>query len=276
MSEYTSPTIRPLHTACVDCIFSEKDKQKQTGCSFDKIDLYKKKGVDVIEAYDEFNNEFFVINDRVCLHKRTKLWAEDYPKKKWKPTVEEQVKIKYHAMVIFREEASQDWAADLKSSLMSLNDQEVPPCLLTIINRSKIAATSLVEYIHSIPCDNLDWRLQTFLDDELDDRGAIDIVVDSTKNYTTSIFYVVFDSSFEVPSKFSSEIQSYFVENANHAVFAHPRKDGNGMLVNCSFHKKHAGNCFNVKIEDKLIEFEEEEIKEYIKNIEEICPSLKM
>ena len=166
-------TVNPFHTSCRDCIFAEKDKQTQTGCSFNRIDIYKDKGDEVLEVYDEFNNEFFVINDRVCLHKRTKEWAEDYPRKKWKSMVEEQIKTKYHTMIVF--EAGQEFES-LKKTLLSFNNQNVPPCLLTIINRTKLTATELVKDIESLPIDNLDWRLQTFFDPKLDERGAIDIV----------------------------------------------------------------------------------------------------
>ena len=265
--------IKPLHTACMDCIFSEKDGERQVGCSFNKIDLYREKGVEIIEAYDASDNEFFVINDRVCMHKRTAVWAKDYPEELWKSVLQEQIKTRYHAMVIFREGS---FVGDLENTLISLDNQHIPPCLLTIINRSKMAASSLVEKIHELDLD-IEWRLQTFLEDELLDRSAIDIVVDTTKNYKIpSIYYVVFEAPFEVPPAFSREMQSYFVDNANHAVFAHPRKDGNGMLVNFTFHQKHAGNCFDIPLENKIIEFEEEEMQQYIMNIEEICPSLKM
>jgi len=268
--------IKALHTTCMDCIFSEKDEQRQVGCSFNKIDLYREKGAEIIEAYDASNNEFFVINDRVCMHKRTPLWAKDYPEKLWKSALQEQIKIRYHAMVIFREGSCTE---DLENTLVSLNNQEIPPSLLTILNRSKMAASSLVEKIHEMELDNTEWRLQTFFEEEdiVLDRSAIDIVIDSSKNYKIPMmYYVVFEVPFEIPADFSREMQSYFVDNASHAVFAHPRKDGNGMLVSYIFHKKHAGNSFNIPIENKLIEFEEKEMHQYIMSIEEICPSLKM
>ena len=264
--------VNPFHTSCGDCIFATKDQQTQTGCSFDRIDLHRKLGTEIIEAYDEHENEFFVINNRVCLHKRTKEWAGDYPKKKWKAMVEEQIKMKYHVMVIFKEG---DEFESLKKTLLSFNNQNVPPCLLTIINRTKLTATDLVKDIESLSIDNLDWRLQTFLHDDLDERGAIDIVIDSTKKIVSPIFYIVFIAPFEASSEFSDEIQDYFVDQMEYAIFAHPREDGNGMLVNHNYHINHAGNCFGIPIEAKLKEFEEG-AESYFRNIEEICPSLKM
>jgi hypothetical protein len=275
MKDKETRTIHPLHTSCGDCIFSEKDKRTQTqiGCSFNKIESYKSKGdSDVIEAYDKFGNEFFVINNHVCLHKRTKEWAKDYTKNQWKPMVEEQLKIKYHAMVMFREN---DTIEGLLGTIGSLNSQRTPPCLLTIINRSKLVPTELIKEIEGEPDPKSLWRLQTFFDNDLTDRGAIDIVIDSSKYISYPMFYIVFESPLRVPSVFSDEVQSYFVDEMKHAIFAYPRKDGNGLLVNSMFHKKHAGNCFGIHIEDKLKEFEPG-AEQYFKNIEEICPSLKM
>ena len=71
------------------------------------------------------------------------------------------------------------------------------------------------------------------------------------------------------------QLQQYFIEDMKHAIFAEPREDGNGMLVNFVFHSQHAGNSFFIKIEDKLREFEAG-ADEYFRDIEEICPSLKM
>lgn len=291
-----APIIHPIHTSCGDCIFSEKDKKTQTqiGCNFNKIETYRNKNdEDVVEVFDEFGNEFFVINNHICLHKRTKDWAKDYAKNQWMPMVEEQLKIKYHAMVIFREGYGTE---DLLRTMDSFNSQKIPPSLLTIISRSKMAASSLAISIEEgagkprfalfEPDDmkeeppqvsewQFPWRLQTFLDDELIDREAIDIVVDSSKSITYPIFYIVFEAPFEVPPTLSEELQDYFVNKMKHAVFANPTKDGNGMLVNSAFHHKHAGNCFGINIEDKLKEFEPG-AAQYIRNIEDLCPSLKL
>ena len=139
-----------------------------------------------------------------------------------------------------------------------------------------MAASELVKKIQD-HCDweSLEWRLQTFMDEEITDRETVDIVIDSSKYKSHPIMYIVFESPFEIPTTFSEELQNYFVKDMKHAIFAYPRKDGNGMLVNSIFHKKHAGNCFGINIEDKLKEYECGSIQ-YMKNIEDICPSLKM
>ena len=103
----------------------------------------------------------------------------------------------------------------------------------------------------------------------------IDLAIDTTKSQVKIVFYMTFNSGFKVPAEMSDELQQYFIEDMKHAIFAEPREDGNGMLVNFVFHSQHAGNSFFIKIEDKLREFEEG-AEDYFRDIEEICPSLKM
>ena len=56
--------IAPMHTPCLGCTFSIKDKQKQIGCQVGRIDKYKELGAEVINVYDDNGNEFFVVNNR--------------------------------------------------------------------------------------------------------------------------------------------------------------------------------------------------------------------
>ena len=67
------PIINEVHTACLDCVFSIKDKQKQIGCKFNRLELYEKAGAEIIKAYDAHNNEFDVINMRICMYKRSEV-----------------------------------------------------------------------------------------------------------------------------------------------------------------------------------------------------------
>lgn len=264
--------IQQVHTACVDCVFAEKAGQTQTGCSFGRLDVYREKGADIIDAYDEFGNEFNIINSKICLYKRNKDWGELVPKKKWKHSVLEKLKMRYHAMVSFGEEQSLD---DLHKTMTSLNLQENPPVMTSVMSQSNLVPTEIINFLNSKGYDNLDWRIQTFTDKDLHQRQTIDLAVDTTKNKVKVVFYISFHAGFEVPLEMSSDFQKYFIEDMKHVIFASGRDDGNGMLVSFPFHIKHAGNCFNVRIEDKLREFEEG-AENYFRKIEDVCPSLKM
>ena len=81
MSEET-PEISPIHTPCLGCTFMTNEEHKQIGCQVGRIEKYREQGADVIDVYDDNGNEFFVVNDRLCVYKRDKEWAKGISKKK--------------------------------------------------------------------------------------------------------------------------------------------------------------------------------------------------
>tara|TARA_R110000751_G_scaffold235884_1_gene337241 strand:- start:1463 stop:2308 length:846 start_codon:yes stop_codon:yes gene_type:complete len=72
-NEIDNPT-EETNTSCKDCVFSIKENDTQVGCEFNKVELYKNKGVEVIEAFDGEDNEFYVI----------KAWCSTYREELWK------------------------------------------------------------------------------------------------------------------------------------------------------------------------------------------------
>jgi|TARA_Y100000310_G_scaffold270418_1_gene284224 hypothetical protein len=267
------PMITELHTACLGCIFSIKDKQTQIGCQFNRLEAYRKAGADIVKVYDAHNNEFDVINMRICMYKRGEEWGAEVPKSEREEAVLRELRIKYHAIIYF---GPLDSLEGLDRSLMSLENQKNPPRVVSIINKRKdIPQRELVRHISASDYKKIEWRLQTFFDEETENRECVDMVIDNTKNDYKIVFYICFNSGFEVPSVLSQELQKFFVEDMGRAGYAYPTKEGNVELVNSVLHLKHGGNCFNIPIVEKLKEFEEGS-EEYILNIEDICPSLKI
>jgi hypothetical protein len=63
-----------VNTSCQDCVFSVIEDKTQVGCEFGKIALYKEKKTPIVEAFDDQDNEFFVI----------KAWCSTYRDDLWK------------------------------------------------------------------------------------------------------------------------------------------------------------------------------------------------
>ena len=63
-----------VNTSCKDCIFATWEENTQVGCEFGKIALYKEKNTSVVEAFDDEDNEFFVV----------KAWCSTYRDDLWK------------------------------------------------------------------------------------------------------------------------------------------------------------------------------------------------
>jgi hypothetical protein len=265
--------IAPMHTPCLGCTFSIKDKQKQIGCQVGRIDKYKELGAEVINAYDDNGNEFFVVNNRLCVYKRDKNWAKETPKRERLDAVNRELRLKYHIMVHFN---STHDVSDLLNTLKSIDKQDNPPIILTIINRRRdVSQKDLVKIITAHNYKNFEWRLQTFFDDDATNRECLDVVIDNTKYEYKILFYISFHAGFEVPKVLSEELQKYVVTDMNKVAYGYANKEDNGELVNIAMHLKHAGNSFNIPIFEKLKEFEEG-VELYMEKIQNICPSLKV
>tara|TARA_R110000796_G_scaffold34727_5_gene89462 strand:+ start:1742 stop:2584 length:843 start_codon:yes stop_codon:yes gene_type:complete len=263
--------VEQLHTSCRECIFSVKEGQTQVGCEFDRINLYKENGSNVLEAYDEFDNEFFIINNRYCLYQRTEEWAEKYPSHEIKNIVEKQVKPRYHAIVLSEKGDTLD---NLGVTLDRLSSQYNPPSILTVCKSNDIDTQMMISFMSRYD-GVFEWNVQQFLavEEEATVRQRIDFIIDRTKTKRFSL-YIVFDSGFVVPEGFSEELQNAVLNKMTPFAIAKPKEGFNGMIVNHILHKKHAGNCFGIHLEDKIKEFEQNGA-DFILDIEEICPCLK-
>ena len=75
----SKPPDKSLQTSCKECLFAIYDKDTQTGCVANRIDMFHNtpRGDVVIEAYDN-EKEFFVI-DSMCNYFRPPTWNEGKP-----------------------------------------------------------------------------------------------------------------------------------------------------------------------------------------------------
>lgn len=263
--------ISQVHTACKDCIFSIRKGQKQIGCKVNRIEMYKEAGAEVLNAYDEFENEFFVINDRICLYRRSKEWGDRYANHEWESIVNKQVKIKYQAIVFFKEGQS---LKDLDRTLKSLAHQDNPPSLVTIASTNvDIITTEIVRFMENeIEYKALKWKVQAFLKKDIHPREAVDLVIDQTK-WEKFLYYITFEAGKELASEFSDELQKSIQTEMKRVGVAVGEEYIHGTIVNILMHKKHAGNSFHIKLEDKLKEFEDNG-EDFIFKTGDICQSL--
>jgi|TARA_R110000824_G_scaffold55709_3_gene153306 hypothetical protein len=269
--------ISQIHTTCKDCAFAVYSGKRQTECSAGILDRYRNNGAEIIDVYDDNGKEFFVINNKLCSHHREKEWAKKYSKSELLNIVNSQTKSPYQAMILYCEESTPE---TIGFTLKSLAEQFNPPNIISIIVRK--ATDSIYKLNMEIEAvvkkyDNkFDWRIQNILDtEETSVRQSIDLAVDGTYFKYSFPYYLVFESGFEVPKDFTEELHNSIMFEGKQMIFCHPVKGSlNGMLVNRLLHRKHTGNAFNINIEDKIAEFEEN-AKDYMFPIDEICPSIK-
>ena len=271
-------SINQVHTNCKDCVFAQYSNGKPTGCSAGRLDVYEKTGAEILEAYDDDNNEFFVINNRICVYHREKEWAKQFSSSELMNIVESQIKSPYALIINYNKEHSDK---DLKVTLQSLSHQFNPPTYLSINNwfDQNVYETNL-SIEQAIANSNIkgladNWSIRTILDNSISSRSAIDLAFDMFKNKSNFHYYIYVNAGTEFPKKFTDEIHEAIFDYGKKPLFCNGiDENDNFMLTNYIMHKKHAGNSFSIKLEDKLLEFEDG-IQDFIYDIEEICPSLK-
>jgi hypothetical protein len=282
MKENQEIEVSQIHTVCRDCVFARydgKDPKQQSGCSLNKIQDYEKAGVPVIEVFDDSDRKFKLINGRFCMFYRNEETMKGLASSTWEEVVKLQTKVPYHAIVFF--ERDQDYK-ELKRTLLSLQDQEVCPNLVTVFNMNfakyneekgkgkTIAPSKLLELLQSFNFHQ--YSLKNVYDTTLDKRDLVDLAFDNNKEKPYP-FYVTFDSGFIVPRNFSKELNDAILIDMKQLGFVKPVEGINAMFVNKTTHKKHGGNSFNRNIEDKIVEFEEDGEK-FIYESSEVFPCL--
>ena len=122
----SKPPDKSLQTSCKECLFSIYEKDTQTGCVADRINMFHDtpRGDIVIEAYDK-EKEFYVI-DGLCNYFRPPKWNEGQPDLE-KAKKESQTSF---TIIIYADEITWSLWAGLRKSI---EDIDYPPDKMSII-----------------------------------------------------------------------------------------------------------------------------------------------
>ena len=272
-------------TCCHDCVFATFDNKIQTGCSADRLSLFKKHDIDIVEVeHDDLTS--FIIDGKMCVYYRNKEWAHaayttSDPTVIY-DTVKAELKIPYHVLLFFR---TGDTIEDLTQRLSELHKQQVPPKMVTVVDRSHVhyreddrnrqesAFTSEIMKLFHEEFNFAYWRMQTIQNVNELDVDVIDLVYDSTKSQKY-MFYICFDCQYEIPQEMSEDIHKSLHDEMRAFILLQPNANGVGHGALKAAHAKHGGNSFSIPLETKLIHYED--APHLIKKVEEICPSLRV
>tara|TARA_R110002110_G_scaffold102142_4_gene259159 strand:- start:1640 stop:2467 length:828 start_codon:yes stop_codon:yes gene_type:complete len=119
--EAIGPVNSEVNTSCKDCVFAIREDSTQVGCEFNKIELYKAKGVEVIEAFDGDDNEFYVV----------KAWCSTYREDLWKVAHEskdmhEQIDKETHPKITYAIVLDDLNEYDFQKTINSIQKQKFP------------------------------------------------------------------------------------------------------------------------------------------------------
>jgi hypothetical protein len=123
-----------LTSSCKDCVFAVYIGKTQTECKLGRVEKFREKGVDIIEAEDLEENEFFVVE----------AWCNYYRNQEWKEAFDTSVsltdKVKEEAVfpvgfiVLFDNDSSTE---DLEKTISGIKEIEGEASYVTIANSSE-------------------------------------------------------------------------------------------------------------------------------------------
>ncbi len=270
-------------TSCKECVFATYEEHTQTGCRFGRVEKFRQKGVEVVEAMDE-EREFFVIRTRCHIHRHKKSpWAMKVPGRDRMQVARDEVEIELHAIIVMLAEHTVE---DVKKTVDSLLVQTVGLQKGTIVvNRDGIKPSQVRELVPEY------WRVQFIMEREAD-GGHISVgrCVDHAVDSSTADYYAVFSPGYEVPNDYVQAIDRALNDDLERFVLLEPNEAGQGLLVQLRIHNYYGGNAEAIiqsedagdeagKRADSIIEkvrhrARAEGNEHLIKRVEEICPSM--
>ena len=261
-------------TFCMDCVFAQfNEKKTQIGCKANRIEKFKNANIPITEITDD-DTTAYIIEGKACVYYRNKDWATEYYKniseENLLPTIQQELKIPYHAILFMR---NNDTIDNVKARLLELEQQAVPPKIVTVVDRSHLAEPITKELLAIFSNYHFAyWRVQTIQAVDQVDTDIVDLVYDSTKKIPF-MFYITFESHSPIPISFSQELHTSLHDDMKAFTVLIPNTQNIGGGALKIAHAKHAGNSFGIPLEAKIRHYDD--APHLIKKVEEICPSLQ-
>jgi len=241
------PEERSLTTSCRDCCFATNEGKIQTGCSLGRIDKFSARNVEVIEAIDEQDNEFYALKDIWCSAYRNEIWKTAHKDEDLKEALDNEIHPKINFLVL-----AKDNLDGIEITIDSLLNQErFKPRQIIIVTSNDDIYFEAIEKSRSLLGDSgLLFKVQGVRND-ITELAIIDEVFANLHNG----FYSVFECGKEVPKDTISVLHSALNENVEKVGYVKPYDGINGMTAQCVLHKFLYGNK-DASLEEKLIDGE--------------------
>lgn len=129
-----------IQTSCRNCGFARYEGKTQTDCALGRIEKYRGKGVEVVEAYDE-EKEFFLIKDRICRYCRPPEWVDKNAGKDLVRVATEENSLRLEIVIPVSGESKEE----VFITLSSIDGQTKPPYLVNLaLDAGELSASDFV------------------------------------------------------------------------------------------------------------------------------------
>ena len=271
-------------TVCRDCCFAEYDDKTQTGCTIGKIDLLKENGAEIIEAYDETEKEFFVVDGRVCVFWREPEWKNQEHVKKMgmEAAANLEVSTRFAAVIYMDKDTVIE---DVFTTVDSLTKQNPAPYGLYFSNNSSIKPSKLANIGSHFTtlannqsrrqgvldynfCASRSWKIDQIKEENVDMLRCLDITLQniSANQYN---YYFVFKAGYKIPKLFTSSISSLINDKMERFLALVPEGE-NVLVAQVHMHKSIGGNSKKPFVDKIKNVCKEQKCEHLVKNLSEV------
>ena len=238
---------KTLTTSCLKCVFAIKDKKTQTGCAVGKIEKLKNRGINIIEAEDLEENEFYVLEHWCCTY-REEVWKTAHEGSDLFEVLEKETYPKIGFVVLIKDNLS-----EVETTVNSALEQEkFNPSQIVLVNTGEEDYFEVIEKAKElIDGTGVDYKVQEVIGDLTDLE-----IIDETFLNAKYGFYSVFESGKEIPKDLIKTLHFTLNHNMEKAGYIKGFDGINGMTVSCVLHKFLKGNN-GMNLEQKLRDGEE-------------------
>jgi hypothetical protein len=193
-----------IKTSCRKCVFAIFDNNIQTGCKFNRTDIFRQKNK--LYEIKEDDNLFFII-DTMCNTCRDVKWADKYEDPM--NQVKKEIEPKIHTFIVDKSDDNADLVKHrILSTVKSLNKSSIKPYILHLVIQNYNLTTEVIDILNIVKekfNKNTKLTITYALDRELD-------MVDSAISLVEQPYYMVVKSGEKLPSdyidKFNKAINS--------------------------------------------------------------------
>lgn len=222
------PSISQIHTSCKNCVFAKYNDITQIDCELNYIQKYKDKQIEILEVYD-IEKEFYVINNKKCLGYRENKWFEQYnlQDSSIDKKIEKFKESNYINYLLLIDLKNFD-LSDLNELGKVIQQVSIKPTKIIFVRYQacKIFTYEIIKQFFEQTQINCKWRIQTMVDNSLENKHILHNVVNLNKGYRFIL---------SINNK-TNDIES-LINNANKIVYedlesfiAIKNKDGSSIL----------------------------------------------
>lgn len=235
-------------TSCKECIFAIKDGNTQTGCELGRLEKFRKKEIDVVEAHDG-EAEFYGLLTW-CNAYRREPWSIANKDEDLVALVKSETAPNVNFIILVNK--TMDGLENTIDSI--LKQKQISACRILVAHMGKeedVPYVDLIEKCKDLIGDSVGFKVQNQIP-SLSQREAIDEAFSAL----LAGYYTVLECGKEAPEDLLKVIQDSLHEDMKNVGFIEGYDGINGLTVQCVLHKFLYGNK-GADIEVKLKEGEE-------------------